>query len=409
MSDQSLGHRIKIRREELGLTQAELAHLIGLSKSYVSAIERGARMVDSATTLADIAHALGVADIAQLTGGSYRFTIAGATEDSLRLEHPAVGDLAQMLRRPQMAGHVSPQPLPAPAEVSGRIAQAWRTWNGSPTFYTETAYVLPGLLIDAHRLVRAGAHGPAAHSALSEAYALARHWLRKVGEYALADIAAERALAAAQAADDPLMIAFAGWNLIGNHNAAGRYEDGAEVAAEAIAVLDQAEHHTPSIALTSMRGALLLYASVSTARMDDPDRAWQLWAQADRIARELGTRHFDLRTTFSQANVALYQVGLNVETGRTREATDLAERLDLDAMPSIERKTRHLIDVARAFGRRGEDTAAVSVLLQAERTSPEEVRYSGYARELTRSLVRRGRNMARQELTGLADRMKLTV
>ena len=52
-------HPMKVYREYRGLTQAELAERVGLSKIYVSQIETGKRN-GSTKTLKRIAHALGV-------------------------------------------------------------------------------------------------------------------------------------------------------------------------------------------------------------------------------------------------------------------------------------------------------------------------------------------------------------
>lgn len=41
MIDRRIGRRIKERREELGLTQAQLAEKLGISANYLSTIERG--------------------------------------------------------------------------------------------------------------------------------------------------------------------------------------------------------------------------------------------------------------------------------------------------------------------------------------------------------------------------------
>ncbi|WP_345410439.1 hypothetical protein [Nonomuraea salmonea] len=104
-------------------------------------------------------------------------------------------------------------------------------------------------------------------------------------------------------------------------------------------------------------------------------------------------------------NVAFYGAGLEVELGRTRRAIDRAEALDVGAMPCVERQTRMLIDIARAYAERGDRTAAVAVLLKAETTSREELTYSLYARELVRVLLRRQRGINHDDLVSLAGRM----
>ena len=54
-----LGRAIRKRREELGLTQEELAERADLHWTYISGIERGIRNV-TIVKLSDIAHALEV-------------------------------------------------------------------------------------------------------------------------------------------------------------------------------------------------------------------------------------------------------------------------------------------------------------------------------------------------------------
>ena len=55
--NQQVGRRIKVRRVELGMTQAELAQKLSVGQSNLSYIERGERDV-SVSLLAEIAQAL---------------------------------------------------------------------------------------------------------------------------------------------------------------------------------------------------------------------------------------------------------------------------------------------------------------------------------------------------------------
>jgi transcriptional regulator with XRE-family HTH domain len=55
--NQQVGRRIKVRRVELGMTQAELAQKLSVGQSNLSYIERGERDV-SVSLLAEIAEAL---------------------------------------------------------------------------------------------------------------------------------------------------------------------------------------------------------------------------------------------------------------------------------------------------------------------------------------------------------------
>jgi transcriptional regulator with XRE-family HTH domain len=406
MSEFPLGRRIAFLRNQRGLTQAELAGKTGLSLSYIRGIERGEKLVGRASTLANLAEALELADVAELTGG-YPFTV-GPTSDASRLLHPTARQLGDLLRRPMLAAHVDASPPPTVEQMQDRCDELWEIWHNSKTFYSDTAIELPALLVDAHRLLRSaeGDKRPA-WRVMAQAYHLARQWLRKVQEYELAIVAAERSLHASEQADDPLLIAMSAWNYVGLHNAGGRPEAGADVAAEAIRMLDEVPGSTQDRNLHGMRGALHLYAAIASARMDDADGAWRHWQAGDDIARDLGPTFFDQWTTFGAMNVAMYRVGINIDLGKGRDTTDEAERIDYTRMLCVERRTRHLIDVARGYGRREDDTAAVATLLEAEQQSPEEVAYSYYSRELLRHLMQRGRAINREGMYGLAARINV--
>lgn len=62
---------------------------------------------------------------------------------------------------------------------------------------------------------------------------------------------------------------------------------------------------------------------------------------------------------------------LGVELRRPGEALRAANGFDADAIPSLPRRSRHLIEVARAHHQRDEGHAAYALLDKAERTAPE--------------------------------------
>jgi transcriptional regulator with XRE-family HTH domain len=53
------GERLRLLRDQVGLSQAELAHSAGLHPTYVSSVERGQRNV-SLINIVTLAHALGL-------------------------------------------------------------------------------------------------------------------------------------------------------------------------------------------------------------------------------------------------------------------------------------------------------------------------------------------------------------
>lgn len=58
MNEQQFGAKIKARREELGLSQNDLAMALKIDQGKVSLVERGARKIDSVTELPLLAIAL---------------------------------------------------------------------------------------------------------------------------------------------------------------------------------------------------------------------------------------------------------------------------------------------------------------------------------------------------------------
>jgi transcriptional regulator with XRE-family HTH domain len=60
MSPKRLGKMLKQRREEKHLTQAQLAHKVGVSQTYIAKLESGARTSPSLPKLRKLAKALGV-------------------------------------------------------------------------------------------------------------------------------------------------------------------------------------------------------------------------------------------------------------------------------------------------------------------------------------------------------------
>jgi transcriptional regulator with XRE-family HTH domain len=65
--DMGLGERIKVRREELGLTQLQLAQALEVTPQHVSVIEKNKR-APSLDLLAKLAHELGVTTDYLITG-----------------------------------------------------------------------------------------------------------------------------------------------------------------------------------------------------------------------------------------------------------------------------------------------------------------------------------------------------
>ncbi|MGH3588647.1 MAG: hypothetical protein ACRDQ0_20245 [Pseudonocardia sp.] len=78
-----------------------------------------------------------------------------------------------------------------------------------------------------------------------------------------------------------------------------------------------------------------------------------------------------------------YAVTLDVELRRHGDAVCTANGFDTNQIPSLARRGRHLIEVARAYQRR-HDAALTYAMLG---TAPETSRFNGYARDMSLSLA----------------------
>lgn len=390
-----VGKRIAAHRIQRGMTQVVLAGMLGKSLSWVRQVEQGALHVDKLSLIFDVADILrcSVEDLIGIRMG----WLTG--RDGLPQTAAAV--------RKAVVTWALPDDDPIPVDdLRGRVGDAWGTWHGSPHSYTDVGRLLPDLILDArhaHQSSDASARQASA-ALLSNTYHLARLWLKKVGDYENATLCSDRSVALAREADDPAMLALSAWSLTGVMNAAGHPEDGEHVASEAIKLLSRALPDGPP-RLLSLYGQLHLVRAISQARSGQEGAAWGSWDEADRVSRRLGPDYVEPVTCFCEANVGVHTVAIPAELGQAIRATEAAQRLDVSHLPSVERRARYYIDVARGYVGQHEDVAAVHMLLSAERESSEELLYSGICAELLRELLVRNHAAVRDELHNLSTRV----
>ncbi|CAM5734526.1 Helix-turn-helix transcriptional regulator OS=Streptomyces microflavus OX=1919 GN=HUT09_35675 PE=4 SV=1 [Streptomyces microflavus] len=294
-----VGERVRDRRRRLGRTQAVLAGLCGITTDYLSQIERGLK-TPSGDVLARLAVELQV-PVGTLLGDTVPERAPTTASGSSRV--------VQALLQRRGACH----PLP-PDELRARVEHAWKVWQTSPRRFTEAEALLPDLIRDVEgtvRSVRTGNDAPARREALrvaADLYGLLRSYYRRTGRPDLSLMVADRALRAAEDADDPLRVGAARWNL--GHvllSQPGSEQDAADVAMDA--AHDLATLATP--AATALRGALELVAVVAQARARRPWAARErLAAAAVPLARQTGESNVHW-TVFGPTNVMLHAV--NVE------------------------------------------------------------------------------------------------
>ena len=370
----TLGRKIAAERKRRGLSQQELARMIGRSVAWVSQVERGVRRIDRMSVLETLATALDL-PLAELAADAP--IMAAATEDSpsatdLRLVLSGVHSLRAMLGEPSSAGV---------DDLRARTATAWELAHGSR--YTELADLLTALIPDLETAARA--LPGQVFELVAAAYQACSAALDKLGDPEAAWVAADRAMMAAERADSPFLVAAGAFRLVFVFIGARHYDQAEETARTAADALGRlADDGTPEA--MSLWGALTLQRAIIAARTGAARSAYEHIERARGIAARLGGGRNDYNTEFGPANVELFEIAVAVELGDAGRALRTAEEVDASGLSS-ERRARMLLDVARAHAQRRQVTEAVAALRQADELTPEQLSGHYLARQIVSDLL----------------------
>ncbi|GAA5164650.1 helix-turn-helix transcriptional regulator [Pseudonocardia eucalypti] len=395
----SIGERVQFYRTAARRSKAVVAGLAGITPDYLRLIERGQKV----PTIAVLAQ---LADVLRVSPGELLGNRA-ATENT-RIKTAAGDAIYQALTNPGA-------PIDAPPALSvlrRRIDDAWSTWQTSPHRYSRLTERLPGLIADAEHAVRASSeqHTTSRRPTLgcaADLYGLLRTVTKRIGRVDLSLLAADRALRCAEAADDPVRLAAAQWNMT-----QVLLSDEEPEAAEAVA-MKAAERLEPSLATGStdaaaMYGAVILMGAIAAARNGDAWTARDRLRKVVPLADRTGERN-TMWTAFGPTNVAMYAVSIEFESGEASEGLRLAERVDHGQSPSIERRVAFLVDQAKGHAQRRDFASALTLLTAAEREAPEDIQYRPAAHAVLRNVAQRGRRHVAAEASQLALRIGLPV
>ena len=394
---QALGRRIAAERRRRGLSQAELARMIGRSVAWVSQVERGVRRIDRMTVLENVARALDL-PLSELAAEAP--VVAAVTSDppaaiDLRLVLSGAHALRAML---DARGAADPDALRAAVDRAWELTHAGR--------YAELSDLLGGLIPDLETAARAQPEPqrPAAFELVAAAYQACSAALAKLGEPEAAWIAADRAMSAAERAGRPLLVAAGAYRLVFVFLSARHYgqaEETARTAADALRPL--ADQGRPEA--MALWGGLTLQRAVTAARVNNPDAAYAHLDRAGQMAARAGEWPNYHNTEFGPANVALHEISVAVDLGDAGRALRAAAAVDPAGL-SPERRARMLIDVARAHTQRRQVDQAVAALRHADELTPEQVRGHGLVRQLVADLLTM-QDPAGRDLLGLSARLGL--
>jgi hypothetical protein len=206
----------------------------------------------------------------------------------------------------------------------------------------------------------------------------------------------------AEETGDPVLIAAAGWDIARALLSVDMPEGALDLAMRAVETLRPLlPDGTPDV--FTVYGNLLQVAALASLHTADPQRGRHLLrGPAREAAEKLGGNRPHHGVLFGPTDVAIHMVTLEAEAGETSEALRLADGVDITTIPSLERRTTHLYQVARCHEQRGNDTAVLVHLQMAHKQCPEDFRYKHAARTMVHTLVRRARPSYAPEVRAFA-------
>jgi transcriptional regulator with XRE-family HTH domain len=394
------GQRIARARRRRGLSQTALAGLVGRSESWLSQVERGLREVDSHTVLVSLAEILCV-EVADLTGDNAndphisRYAAAREIErammayDSLE----SVIDAGSAVREPGLAR------LRLALDRANRCYQAAR--------YDEAGRMLPALIHSVETAARTcpGRDAAAVGALRSQVYQAAAMLLSRVGETSLAWTAGDRAVTAAEHVDAGLLAAVSAFRLAHVFIKRKHTSQARDLVAGAASALWRSGTDD-DLERLSVLGALHLSDALAAASEFDRAAASRSLAAAGQVAQRVGAERNDHWTAFGPTNVRIHEISAAVAFGDANTAVETGESLDLQRLPTSlgGRRSQVSLDLARAYGQQRHDAAAVNMLVMAEQTAPQLVRYDAATHDLLALLLRREHRASTPQLRPLAHR-----
>ncbi|MDJ1137864.1 helix-turn-helix domain-containing protein [Streptomyces iconiensis] len=376
--EESLGKKIAFNRKRRGLSQKEFASLLDRSEAWVSQVERGVRRIDRMTVLEKVAEVLDL-PVSELAAEA---PVIAATNteppgaNQLRLTLSTAHSLSAVLGRHE------------PPDLDALRLQVDRAWNLTHEGnYAALAELLEGLVPQAEIAARSavGDELPGVFRMLVTIYQTCSAALANMGEPEAAWVAVDRAVVAAERANDPLLMAAGQFRLSIVFIGAQHYDQAAHASGSAADALRPLAE-SGDVQAVALRGALTLQRAVAAGRANQADEAYAFIRQARGMADQVGPGRNDYNTEFGPANVDLHEVAVAVGLGDAGVALRAAARVDASGL-SAERRTRFHLDVARAHAQRRQVADAVTAVRAAQRLSPEIVRAMPPVKQLVSDLV----------------------
>ncbi|MFE9454493.1 helix-turn-helix domain-containing protein [Streptomyces sp. NPDC006739] len=397
------GQRAQILRERRGMTQAQVADLLGVSPHTYRKIENGQQKAPGIETVLRLAEILRVRDLADLTGRP-----EARVDLFVGPGHPRLTAVKAAIDGFPLTNRVEPPPV---AHLEARLHAAWKARHASMNHREAIGALLPDLIRDAQALVRhcgSAVERRAAQALLAQTYSLAQFFLAYQPDSYLLWRAAERGMIAAQESEDPHAIGVASWLLAQAHRDSGsRHYDAADlVNLEAIRFLKPLLPEASDDVL-AIAGALEFELGYTAARRQETGTAWRHWDKANDIAARLPETYYHPVTSFSHAVMRAHAVTVAVELRQGGESVRQAARAEQSVIKSRPRRARHRIEEARGYQLDNQPDVAVASLEKAYEAAPETIRYNGYAKAILLEEIESTQAPRRRRAADLAGKVGL--
>lgn len=397
---QTFGQRVQKHRTRRGITRTVLAGLVGRSPEWVKAIETGRIGMPRLPRLMRLAEALGVEDIAELTGDERisRSQYAKRTHSSLDTIRTS------LVTSPVTAGPDEPV---EPSAFAERVAAAWTAWHSSREERSAVAPLLPVLLADGRRALRGldGTERREMARQMAQVYHLAQLFCTFQPAPELVYMTSDRAMLAAEDADDPAAMAGAAWYMNHVWRDAGEAADARVEIALRVAGMLRSESSQEHRALYSL---MHLAAGLSYAKTGREAEAWRHHDMARRAARDTGG-YMHPWLMAGTGMVEHYAVTIHLDLQQPARALEAAKKINPSALPSRTRKSRYLVEIARAHHQLGADDAAVYQMGKARKESEDTFGFSLFAKAMVSDMLPRASASSAEDVRDLAEVLGLPV
>jgi transcriptional regulator with XRE-family HTH domain len=396
----AIGARARKIRSRRGLSLDVAAGLAGISKPYLSQLERGQRGFNRRGLLEDLAAALGCS-VVDLTGQPYlppdrasADALATLPAVSIALHECSLLDVPDVPARPV-------------EQLATLVAVANR--HVDETRYQVAGQDLGAVLTELHVHAVTGAPDVrrAALAALAEACIVAAGIARPLGNGELSTLAAKRATEAAALTGRPELASLTGMTRVGALVRLGaRHRARTVLAGELSSAEPHADPSATDTAPAEGYGMLHLTGAQLAAREGRAADADTHLAEARQLAEATGERNA-YRYHFGPANVAAWSLAIAVELNRGPSVVEMLAACPamMAALDSADRRAGMHLDMSRAYAQSGgdHDAAALQHIDTADRIAPTRVRNDPIARDLVLTLDRRARRRV-WELDSLRNR-----